>query len=319
MTAIYRSCPACGTGHESAALFFANNIDPAKLSSFSFASRKVPEFMGHRLVQCPTCDLVYANQPPSKDELSHAYHAADYDSSEEANDAAAAYMQAMQPTLHRMEHKQSALEIGTGTGVLLEHLSNVGFTKLVGVEPSAAAIAAAPKHRQLWIRQGMFNENDFEPASFDLICCFMTMEHVRDPKVIASAAFRLLRPGGAFVTVTHNYHSIVNRLLGKRSPIIDIEHMQLFSDRSIRHLFDTVGFARIEVEGFANRYSMIYWTRLSPLPGGVKAIALRLLDSFGWSRAKLSVNVGNSMTVGIKPTAFPSVEAADQRSMMGRS
>lgn len=305
MTAIYRSCPACGTGHESATLFFENNIDPEKLSSFSFASRKVPEFMCHRLVQCPTCDLVYANQPPSEDELSHAYHAADYDSSEEANDAAAAYMQAMQPTLHRMAHRQSALEIGTGTGVLLEHLSSAGFAKLIGVEPSAAAIAAAPEHRRAWIRHGMFNENDFEPASFDLICCFMTMEHVRDPKVIASAAFRLLRPGGAFVTVTHNYHSIVNRLLGKRSPIIDIEHMQLFSDQSIRHLFDAVGLTQVEVKGFANTYSLTYWTRLSPLPGRVKAMALRLLKALGWGQAKLSVNVGNSMTVGIKPVAAP--------------
>lgn len=305
MTAIYRSCPVCGTGHESATLFFENNIDPEKLSSFSFASRKVPEFMCHRLVQCPTCDLVYANQPPSEDELSRAYHAADYDSSEEANDAAAAYMQAMQPTLHRMAHKQSALEIGTGTGVLLEHLSSAGFARLIGVEPSAAAIAAAPEHRQAWIRHGMFNENDFELASFDLICCFMTMEHVRDPKVIASAAFRLLRPGGAFVTVTHNYHSIVNRLLGKRSPIIDIEHMQLFSDQSIRHLFDAVGLTQVEVKGFANTYSLTYWTRLSPLPGSVKAMALRLLKALGWGKAKLSVNVGNSMTVGIKPVAAP--------------
>ena len=303
MTAIYRSCPVCDAGHETAIPFFENNIDPAKLSSFSFASRKAPEFMCHRLVQCHSCDLVYANQPPSEEELSHAYHAADYDSSAEANDAAAAYIQAMQPVLHKLVHKQSALEIGTGTGVLLEHLSSAGFTKLVGVEPSAAAIAAAPSHRQGWIRHGMFNEADFELASFDLICCFMTMEHVRDPRVIASAAFRLLRPGGAFVTVTHNYHSIVNRLLGKRSPIIDIEHMQLFSDQSIRHLFDDVGFARVDVKDFANTYSLLYWTRLSPLPGRIKGVALQWLKSLGWGEAKLSVNVGNSMTVGIKPIA----------------
>ena len=301
MTSLQRSCPVCGTGHEGATLFFENNIDPQKLSSFSFASRKVPEFMCHRLVQCPICELVYANQPPSEEELSHAYHASHYDSSEEANDAAASYIQAMQPTFLRMAHKHSALEIGTGTGVLLEHLSSAGFARLIGVEPSAAAIAAAPGHRQAWIRQEMFNENNFEPASFDLICCFMTMEHVRDPKVIASAAFRLLRHGGAFVTVTHNYQSIVNRLLGKRSPIIDIEHMQLFSDRSIRHLFGVVGLTQVEVKAFANTYSLTYWTQLSPLPGRVKAMALRQLKALGWGKAKLRVNVGNSMTVGIKP------------------
>ena len=300
MTSPYRSCPVCGASQERATLFIENNIDPQKLSSFSFASRKTPEFMCHRLVQCPDCDLVYANQPPTEDELSMAYHSADYDSSEEADDAASAYIRAMQPALGRLNRRQSALEIGTGTGILLEYLSASGFTELTGVEPSSAAIRAAPPHRRAWIREGMFEEADFEPSSFDLICCFMTMEHVRDPKSIANAAFRLLRPGGAFITVTHNYHGLVNRLLGKRSPIIDLEHMQLFSDRSIRHLFNATGFQNIEVKAFSNRYSVSYWTRLSPLPAKIKQVALRLLASTGASRLKLSVNVGNSMTVGRK-------------------
>ncbi len=300
-----RSCPVCHAGLEKAKLFAEKNIDPAKLSGFSFASRKTPEFMNHRLVQCTSCDLVYANQPPAEDELAHAYHVADYDSSEEANDAAAAYIRAIRPTLNALVRRQRVLEIGTGTGIFLEYLSREGFTDLVGVEPSSAAIAAAPIHRQAWIREGMFEEKDFAPESFDLICCFMTMEHVRDPNIIASAVLRLLRPGGAFVTVTHDYRGVVNRLLGKRSPIIDIEHLQLFSERSIRHLFDAVGFTQVEVKGFVNTYSMIYWTRLSPLPGRVKATALRLLDALGWGKAKLSVNVGNSMTVGVKPHAAP--------------
>lgn len=301
MTAAYRSCPVCGAGPDAASHFLENNISAAKLSSFSFASRKVPEFMCHQLVRCDRCDLVYANQPPSEEELSLAYHAADYDSSDEANDAAAAYMQAMQSALENIASKVSALEIGTGTGVLLQHLSSAGFKTLVGVEPSEAAIAAAPAHRQPWIRHAMFHEADFEPTSFDLICCFMTMEHVRDPKVIAKSAFRLLRPGGAFVTVTHDHHSFVNRLLGKRSPIIDIEHMQLFSKKSIEQLFSTTGFEQIEVRAFANTYSLNYWLRISPVPKFVKAAVSWLLDLLGWRKTKLSVNVGNAMTVGIKP------------------
>jgi|GEM_PF-5450358 len=123
-----RPCPVCHTGSEKAKLFLEKNIDPAKLSGFSFSSRKTPEFMCHRLVQCPTCDLVYANQPPGEDELAHAYHVADYDSSEEANDAAAAYIRAIRPTLGALVRRQSALEIGTGTGIFLEYLSREGFT-----------------------------------------------------------------------------------------------------------------------------------------------------------------------------------------------
>ena len=300
-----RACPVCQTPHGRAKLFFENNIDSEKLSSFSFASRKIPEFMTHRLVQCPVCDLVYANQPPSEDELARAYHVADYDSAEEAGDAATAYMQAMQPTLLNLVPKHTALEIGTGTGVLLEQLNLAGFGDVIGVEPSVAAIAAAPEHRKAWIREGIFVESDFKPESLDLICCFMTMEHVRDPKVIADAALRILRPGGAFITITHNYRSLVNRVLGRRSPIIDIEHMQIFSNTSVRYLFEGSGFGEVSVTAFANRYALGYWMRLSPLPTFVKSVVTHCFNRFGWSRWKLRINVGNTITVGYKPAAAP--------------
>ena len=295
-----RDCPVCHGGSDTAKLYIENNIDAAKLSGFSFSSRKEPEYMCHRLVQCLTCDLVYADQPPGEDELAHAYHVADYDSSEEANDAAASYIRAIRPTLGALARRQSALEIGTGTGIFLECLSREGFTQLVGVEPSSAAIAAAPEYRRAWIREGMFNEDDFSPESFDLICCFMTMEHVSDPNVIAKSALRLLRPGGAFVTVTHNYRGLVNRALGKRSPIIDIEHLQLFSPRSLQHLFNNVGYTDITVRPFANAYSLQYWMRLAPLPASFKKTASALMAKIGLNRVKLGINVGNVVTSGFK-------------------
>lgn len=78
----------------------------------------------------------------------------------------------------------------------------------------------------------------------------MTLEHVQDPMEITLAAHRLLRKGGAFVTVTHDYQGLLNRLLGKRSPIIDIEHMQLFCKQAIKQLFLNGGFHSIQSISF---------------------------------------------------------------------
>jgi len=295
-----RPCPVCQTSSDKAALFLKNSINPERLSEFSFASRKTPEYMSYRLVQCPVCDLVYADQPPSEEELAHAYHTADFDSAEEANDAAAAYIQAISPTISTLVRRGSVLEIGTGTGIFLEHLSQQGFTELVGIEPSAAAIAVAPPNRRSWIRHGMFDEKDYAPESFDLICCFMTLEHVRNPKDIAYAALKLLRPGGAFVTVTHDYRGLVNRLLGKHSPIIDIEHLQLFSKDSLKNLFESAGFSDISVQGFVNTYSLQYWARLLPFPEKIKHAFLTASGMVGVGNVKLSFNVGNVITTGIK-------------------
>ena len=255
------------------------NIDPARMSAFSFASRKLPEFMSHQLVQCPTCDLVYANEPPDQSILAEAYHVASFDSAQEAEDAAAAYGKAVRPVVARIEEKRSALEIGAGTGIFLDVLQSLGFKETLGVEPSSAAIAAAPARRQSWLTEAIFRESDFQPESFDLICCFMTLEHVRDPQEIVSAASRLLRPGGAIALVTHDYRASVNRLLGKRSPIIDIEHMQLFSPQSIRYLLERNGFESIAVNSFENRYALRYWMRLLPLGAGFKESLIKSLGA----------------------------------------
>lgn len=295
-----RDCPVCGAGGDRAELFLAERLDPTAFDRFSFASRKTPEYMNHRMVRCTVCDLVYVDRPPTQDALAQAYHAADYDSADDAEDAANAYMQAIGPLLQASSGRDAALEIGAGTGVFLEHLRRAGFTSLVGVEPSAAAIAAAPEARRAWIREAIFDEADFTPGSFDLICCFMTMEHVRDPGAVAGAAMRLLRPGGAFVTVTHDYRSVVNRLLGRRSPIIDVEHMQLFSKRSLRRLFDAAGFESVSARSFVNTYAMRYWMRLAPLPRPIKDSAIRLLGSTGIGRVRLGLDVGNVIGSGLK-------------------
>lgn len=296
-----RSCPVCGAGAPKAVPFRSDTIDQSRVNSFSFASRKTPEYMSHAMVRCVQCDLVYVDRPPSQDDLAVSYHQADYDSSEEAEDAADAYARTIAPVLTRLSGRLcAALEIGTGTGAFLQRLSDAGFEKLVGVEPSEAALAAAPAERRPWIVEGIFEEEAFEPESFDLICCFMTLEHVRDPGDLAASALRLLRPGGAFVSVTHDYRSLVNRLLGRKSPIIDLEHMQLFSTRSAAELLSRRGYTDVGGVSFKNAYRPSYWLRLAPLPDKLKSGLSAQLRGSKLDARKLAVNVGNVMTWGYK-------------------
>ncbi len=296
-----RDCPVCAVPSNAAAVFLEQSIDTAKLSPLSFASRKPPEFMSHRLVSCPGCGLVYADEPLDQEVLARAYHSADFDSADEAADAAESYALAIRPLLSALPHKERALEIGSGTGVFLEKLAKAGFTDLVGVEPSAAAIAAAPPNRRAWLRQTIFREQDFEPGTFDLICCFMTMEHVRDPGLLAGAVARLLRPGGAFAIVVHDHRAFINRVLGRRSPIIDIEHMQLFSVSAVDSLFRQAGLQRAQVASFRNCYALGYWVRLLPLPAMLRGPVQGVLRTTGLGRLKVGMNVGNLFCYAFRP------------------
>lgn len=297
---ISRKCPVCDLDSIESSLFAEENIDQKKISGLSFASRKPPELMSYRLVCCNRCDLVYAPNPPSEKELAYAYHRADYDSSEEAIDAADSYLLASLPVIQKLPELGAALEIGTGSGIFLEHLANVGFKKLVGVEPSQSAIDAAPLSTRAWIQHGIFEEKNFQPGSFDFICCFMTLEHVQDPMKLTQSVLNLLKPGGAFVTVTHDYRSLVNRLLGMRSPIIDIEHVQLFSGKSIQEMLIRAGYQGVSSKTFKNNYSLKYWLRLSPFPNKLKAIFSQFLRQSNLEGIHLGVNVGNRFSFGYK-------------------
>lgn len=296
-----RTCPVCGREERDAEPFLAASIDPTRVGAFSFASRKLPEYMSFRLVRCTGCETVFAAEAPRAENLVRAYEEADYDSAEEAADAARTYARELAPHLTGNDLSGRALEIGTGTGVFLRELKRLGFAEAVGVEPSVRAIAAAEPGVKDMIRAGIFRASDYEPESLSLICCFMTLEHVSDPRALTEAAFDLLRPGGRIAFVTHDYTARINKLMGRRSPIIDIEHMQLFCPSSLRLLLSLSGFETIEVASIRNAYSIRYWLRLAPMPAQLKTLALRVLSGLGLGRSTMALNVGNLIAVARKP------------------
>jgi len=296
-----RDCPVCGSQASLGEPFLDRRIDGEKLNAFSYASRKTPEYMCYTLVRCPQCDVVYANESPSAAEIGNAYHEAAYDSREEAVHAAESYERALRQTISSMADREGALDIGTGTGIFLKRLQHQGFTGLVGVEPSKAAIEAADQDIQGFIREGVFSPSGFAPGSLALITCFMTLEHVSDPASLVRGCLALLKPGGVMAVVVHDRCAWNNRLLGSRAPIIDIEHLQLFSKTSISELFRRSGFIGIESRSFWNRYRLTYWNRLFPTPGFLKRMVENLLGKTGLGDVRLSMNVGNLMVVARKP------------------
>jgi len=296
---IERACPIChGRSH---APFADERIDPGRVGTLTYASRKPPEFMCLRLVRCTTCDLVYAPSPPAEDFLHAAYAGADFDSGPEAMAAAKTYADALGPHLRGPSGRNAAVDVGAGSGPLLPWLQSQGFSPVIGIEPSRAAIDAAPPAVRPLLREGMFSASMLDGETSSLICSFMTLEHLPDPGDFVATAHDLLEPGGAIAVVVHNWRAPLNRLLGLRSPIIDVEHLQLFSPRALRELLQRAGFERIALSPIRNAYPLRYWLRLTPLPGPVKNSALDLLERFGIANRYFALNVGNMLAVGIKP------------------
>jgi SAM-dependent methyltransferase len=264
-----RACPVCGNADESHELY-PERIDPARLGALSYSSRKEPEYMSLRMVVCPGCELLYAPRVPPPEELERAYAGTGFDGAGEARHAAASYAEALRARLAELPDRQSALEIGTGNGALLVHLRAMGFAEVLGLEPSIAAVRdAAPETRPL-IRVGSFDPSGLPESHFSLLVANQTIEHVAEPLALLASARALLKPGGLLMMVSHDYRHPLMRLLGARAPIIDIEHLQVFSRASLAIALERAGFAAVQIAAFANRYPLHYWVRLAPLPRLVK-------------------------------------------------
>jgi SAM-dependent methyltransferase len=295
-----RSCPICESTDDSG-VFAAQRLDLEALDQYAFASRKRPEHMRLRLVRCPRCDLVYANPIPAPEALARAYESAAFDSAIEARLAAATYIQALAPVIDTLADRAGALDIGTGEGAFLGELLDAGFSGIGGIEPSTEPIAAADPRVATLITQDVFGPRIRPPGSLSLITCFQTIEHVPDPMVLVRDAVAMLKPGGVLALVCHNRRAPVNRALGLRSPIVDVEHQQLFSPKSVDWLLQAAGLVDVAHRPIANTYPLRYWARLLPLPRRAGEWLDGALRRAGVADRTVKLRVGNLLAWGRRP------------------
>jgi SAM-dependent methyltransferase len=294
-----RACPVCGatSGREIAAA----RLDTSTLDEFAFASRKFPEYMHPRYVECDRCNVAYADPVLAAAGLESAYDHAAFDSKEEAEYASRTYQGLLPRLRSRLPRSPTALDIGTGEGSFLDRLLDSGFSHVRGVEPSAAAIAAASDRVRPLIAHGVFDRETLGDEQFDLVTCFQTIEHVAAPAELCRDAFAAVAPGGAFLLVCHDRGALLNRKLKHLSPIMDVEHLQLFTRRSARELLARAGFVDISVDSFSNRYPLHYWLKLAPVPRRLKEAMVSGARRGPLGALTISLPVGNLAVVGYRP------------------
>jgi len=299
MTLVNRACPVCGTANNTN-VFAEANVDFSTWDKFSFSSRKLPDYTHYRLLLCSTCELLFANPIPSLDTLAQNYREADFDSNKEATYASRTYGKLVEAFMKKLPDLEGALDIGTGTGSFLEELLTLGFTSVAGVEPSHAPIQAAKPHIRPLIHEKLFDPKDFAAGSLSLVTCFQTLEHLYDPAAMATSAYQLLKQDGAVLFVFHNREALSAKLLGLKSPIFDIEHLQLFSPASATYMLKSCGFSHIECNPIFNSYPLAYWIRLLPFPLTIKNGLIKTLNATGLGSIAVPLPAGNFAAVAYK-------------------
>jgi SAM-dependent methyltransferase len=266
-----------------------------------FSARRPPDRVHYRIVRCNACGLVRSDPVADPEVLARLYTHSAFDYSEEVANLRRTYRGYLARLDRYGANKGALLEIGCGNGFFLEEALGWGYLKAQGVEPSRAAIEAASPDVRPNILCDVMRPGLFGAGSFDVICLFQALDHISDPGALLDECLRVLRPGGLALCLNHNVEAMSARLLGERSPIVDIEHTYLYGPGTATRLFTERRFQVREVGGVLNRYSLRYLMRLVPLPGAPKRLLLAFLKKSGIGRLPLIVPLGNLYLIAEKP------------------
>ncbi len=124
---------------------------------------------------------------------------------------------------------ESVLEIGCGTGRLLERVA-ARAKQATGVDLSPGMLLSA-REKGLNVHEAPAQALPFEEASFDLVYSFKVLAHVQEITEAVREAVRVARPGGVLVLEFYNRDSVRRLVKGLRKKSIghDTDEGQVFT------------------------------------------------------------------------------------------
>jgi SAM-dependent methyltransferase len=290
-------CAICDTDRWDLQLY-AEALGPGAFTSERFSARRMPDRVHYRMVRCGNCGLVRSDPVMDEPELARLYAASQVTYTPEAGFAGDTYAQYLRELMPLIPAKDRLLEIGCGSGFFLERALDLGFREVAGVEPSRHAVEAAAPEVRRQIRNEGFRDGLFPEGHFSVVCGFQVFDHLSNPNETLAACRRVLRPGGLIFFIHHDVGAWTHRLLKKRSPVIDVEHIYLYDRRTMARVLAKNGFEVLRVFPVRNRYPIYYWCGMAPVPSGVKRWLVPRLRGSRLGRAAVAWNAGNLGIVG---------------------
>ena len=281
---VHNYCPICGNKNDYH-IVYHKNFKSSDINQTIFSARRLPDRIHYQIVKCQECGLVRSNPTAQSSILNNLYRVSKFNYSEEIDNLINTYTNHLLSTLRKISNKDNILEIGCGSGFILSYVN------VYGVEPSIDAFNKANKIIKKNISNEMFGSKTFADKKFKLICIFQTLDHISDPNTFIKNCYQLLDKGGYLVAFNHNIDSFSSKLLGEKSPIIDIEHTCLYSPQTITKLFIKHKFNVMNVYSPKNVISLRHLIWLAPFPNKIKEALIKINSNL--LNHKISVKLGN--------------------------
>jgi SAM-dependent methyltransferase len=289
-------CPICGTEAASDEVFPAT-VSAGSFDTERFSARRLPDRVHYRVVRCRRCGLLRSDPAADSDSVADLYARSRFDYQAEVANLRRTYGRYLARLDQHGASRDGLLEVGCGNGFFLEEAVRRGYREVRGIEPSRDAILSAPESVRHLIVEDVLRPGALPPQSFAVACLFQVFDHLSEPAQALDELHRVLRSRGLILILNHDAGATSARLLGERSPIVDVEHFYLYTRRTLSRLVAAHGFEVVETGPVWNRYSLRYLTRLLPIAAGPKNILMGLLDRTGLRSLPVTVPLGNLFLV----------------------
>jgi SAM-dependent methyltransferase len=129
------------------------------------------------------------------------------------------------------------LDLGCALGFLLGVAREAGFDAH-GLDLNESAIAEARSRFGDRVHAGELDAAAFPGRKFDVVTLIDVFEHVPDPDSLLATIAARVAPGGIVAAVLPDAHSRVARLLGRRWPHYNAEHLFYWSAANLRRFLE---------------------------------------------------------------------------------
>ena len=232
-------------------------------------------YAGYDVVACRKCGFVYAAETLGQRELDQHYQG---DAYKIANDTELTGEPDADKTrltttcnylVPHLSEDVRILDVGCGTGFLLELLSANGFRNCTGIDQSAAIVEYGRKCRGVRLEVGSIYE--FKGGPFDLITACHILEHLSDVSTFVRRIDELLSPSGLLYLEVPNagdFERFADPVAVHDCPFIrDLfthftpEHINFFSAASLRNFMKRFGFIEINCTAMPSGVLASLWRK----------------------------------------------------------
>lgn len=295
------ACNLCGAD-DAATIFEARDPERGARDLVSTFRASGDELLVDRLVRCRRCGLEYVSPRPRSGEIVQAYsqgadpaYVSQMAAREQTFAAAVVRIESLRPGRGRL------LDVGTAAGGFLAAARARGWD-VEGCEPNRWMAEWGSRHYGLNIRPGDLFDQDFSPASFDVVTLWDVIEHTPDPSRVIARVAELIRPGGLLVVNYPDRGSWIARILGRKWPFLSSVHLFYFTRRTIAQLLEKHGFEVVDMRPHVQRLELDYvLSRGEVVSTFLSRISRRAARALGLSGRQTPYWIGQTFVAARRP------------------